>query len=90
MEAIRDLARRRFGLADPRVTEAKTCLYTWKDNEDFVIGRATAKTVFASPCSGHGFKFGPWVGKYLADLAEHELEPSKYPRFDLSPAVLAS
>lgn len=89
VEAIRDLARRRFGIAEPKVTEAALCLYTWRENEDFAIGRATEKTVFASPCSGHGFKFGPWIGRYLADLAEGKREPSQYPRFDLRPAVLA-
>ena len=87
VEAIKDLARRRFGIADPAVKEAATCLYTWRENEDFLIGRATEKTVFASPCSGHGFKFGPWIGRYLADLVEGKVEPSKYPRWDYSPKV---
>ncbi len=89
LEAIRELARRRFGLEDPEIVESALCIYTWRDNEDFAIGRATEKTVFASPCSGHGFKFGPWVGRYLADLAEGRLEPDRYPRFNLNPAVLA-
>jgi glycine/D-amino acid oxidase-like deaminating enzyme len=87
VEAIRSLAERRFGIRKPKVTEAKTCLYTWRENEDFLIGRASEKTVFASPCSGHGFKFGPWVGKYLADLAEHKAEPDRFPRFNFRPAI---
>ena len=87
VEAIKDLARRRFGVGNPVVKEAATCLYTWRENEDFLIGRATEKTVFASPCSGHGFKFGPWIGLYLADLVEGKVEPSKYPRWDYSPQV---
>jgi sarcosine oxidase len=89
VEAIRDLARRRFGVVDPVVKESALCLYTWRDNEDFAIGRATEKTVFASACSGHGFKFGPWVGRYLADLVEGRRDPSNYPRFDTKPAPLA-
>jgi monomeric sarcosine oxidase len=87
VKAIKDLARRRFGVEDPVVMEAATCLYTWRENEDFLIGRATEKTVFASPCSGHGFKFGPWIGRYLADLVEGKVEPSRYPRWDYSPKV---
>jgi glycine/D-amino acid oxidase-like deaminating enzyme len=26
--------------------------------------------VVGSACSGHGFKFAPWVGERLADLVE--------------------
>lgn len=81
VEAIRDLARRRFGLSEPVVREAALCLYTRTPDEDFRIDRLTEKTVFASPCSGHGFKFGPWVGRYLSRLVEGIEEPSRYPRF---------
>lgn len=88
VDAIKDLARQRFGVENPVVKEAATCLYTWRENEDFLIGRATEKTVFASPCSGHGFKFGPWIGRYLADLVEGKVEPSMYPRWDYVPRVL--
>lgn len=87
VEAIKELAKRRFGVENPFVKEAATCLYTWRANEDFLIGRAAEKTVFASPCSGHGFKFGPWIGRYLADLVEGKVMPSKYPRWDYSPKV---
>ena len=81
LEAIRDLARRRFGIAEPAVREAALCLYTRTPDEDFRIDRLSEKTVFASPCSGHGFKFGPWVGRYLSRLVDGLEEPSKYPRF---------
>lgn len=79
--AIQEMAARRFGGPEPTVREAAMCLYTRTPNEDFRIDRISDKTVFASPCSGHGFKFGPWVGKYLADLAEGRRETSEYPRF---------
>jgi sarcosine oxidase len=38
---------------------------------DFVIGRSGERgaLVYASPCSGHGFKFAPVIGEALADLA---------------------
>jgi len=81
VEAIRELAARRFGLSDAKVVESAMCLYTRTPDEDFRIGRLSDKTVYASPCSGHGFKFGPWVGKYLADLAEGKREATAFPRF---------
>jgi sarcosine oxidase len=28
--------------------------------------------VIGSPCSGHGFKFTPWIGRMLADLATND------------------
>ena len=85
VEQIRDLCRRRLGIANPRVVEAKGCLYTRKTDEDFMLGRLGEKTVFASACSGHGFKFGPWIGKTLADFLEGKSDPERYPRFACSP-----
>ncbi|MGH2500382.1 MAG: N-methyl-L-tryptophan oxidase [Candidatus Limnocylindria bacterium] len=47
------------------------CMYTKTPDEHFVIDRhpASADVVFASACSGHGFKFASVVGEILADLA---------------------
>jgi sarcosine oxidase len=42
--------------------------------EDFVIDRI-GPLVVASPCTGHGFKFAPLIGGWLADLAIGE-QPS--------------
>jgi sarcosine oxidase len=46
-----------------------TCLYTTTPSEDFVIDRQ-GPIVVGSPCSGHGFKFTPVIGRMLADLAQ--------------------
>jgi sarcosine oxidase len=48
-----------------------TCLYTNTPDEDFVIDRV-GPLVIGSPCSGHGFKFAPFVGEQLARLAVGE------------------
>lgn len=56
------------GLRPVPVTEA-TCLYTSTPTEDFVVDRVGPLLV-ASPCSGHGFKFAPLVGRMIADQAE--------------------
>ncbi|MEX2555600.1 MAG: FAD-dependent oxidoreductase [Actinomycetota bacterium] len=46
----------------------ETCLYTMTADEDFVID-ARGPLIVVSPCSGHGFKFGPLVGEALVCLA---------------------
>ncbi len=86
IELMRD-ACVRLGLSQsPRVTRTVTCLYTNTSNEDFLVGRLGEKVVFASPCSGHGFKFGPWMGRFLADIVEGKAEPERYPRWAYSAA----
>lgn len=78
---LRDFARRRFRDVASEVVESGTCLYTNEPNENFKIGRIGERGIFASPCSGHGFKFGPWIGRLLADIVEGNVAPDDYPRF---------
>ena len=54
---------------DPAPIHIARCIYTTTANEDFVIDRS-GSIVIGSPCSGHGFKFTPLVGRILADLAD--------------------
>jgi sarcosine oxidase len=77
-----DAAERRFGFKSPSVVEAKGCLYTTAPNDDFRLGRIGSKGFFASACSGHGFKFGPWIGKLMADFVDQTDRPENYPRFN--------
>lgn len=56
------------GLAPEPVSEV-TCLYTNTATEDFVLDRV-GPIVVVSPCSGHGFKFAPLIGRMVADLAD--------------------
>lgn len=55
------------GLRPTPVAE-DTCLYTSTPTEDFLIDRIGG-IVLVSPCSGHGAKFAPLVGKLAAGLA---------------------
>jgi sarcosine oxidase len=69
--------------SDPVAFE--TCLYTNTPDEGFVLD-AVGPLVIASPCSGHGFKFGPIVGETIARLATGDsptvpLEPFSLKRF---------
>jgi len=74
-----DLMSRRFGQI-PDFTQ-NTCLYTSTVDEGFRFGRLGDRIVWGSACSGHGFKFGPWTGKVLADIAEEKANPSDWPDF---------
>jgi sarcosine oxidase len=60
---------------------AGTCRYTMTPDEDFLLDRHPEhpQLVLASPCSGHGFKFGPTIGRILADLAT-----GRVPAFDIA------
>jgi sarcosine oxidase len=56
------------------------CLYTVAPNDDFLFGEIEhpeCRIFYASPCSGHGFKFGPWIGERMADFAEGKLQPEQ-------------
>ena len=48
----------------------ESCFYTMASGEDFVIDHwpGDPRVVFASACSGHGFKFAPLTGRILAEL----------------------
>ncbi|AIE84802.1 FAD-dependent oxidoreductase [Fimbriimonas ginsengisoli] len=81
LDQISSAVHRRFGVESLRVEHVATCLYTSTPDEDFRIGRLGSKTVFASACSGHGFKLGPWTGRILADIVEGNDSPERHPRF---------
>jgi len=53
---------------DPTPIHVAECLYTTTPDESFVLERR-GPVVIGSPCSGHGFKFTPLIGRRLADLA---------------------
>jgi sarcosine oxidase len=53
---------------DPEPSAEATCLYTSTPSETFLIDRVDGLVV-VSPCSGHGAKFAPTVGRIAADLA---------------------
>ncbi len=54
---------------DPTPQFGATCLYTNTPDESFVLERV-GPVVVGSPCSGHGFKFTPLIGRRLATLAQ--------------------
>jgi sarcosine oxidase len=61
----------------PMPVDEVTCLYTTTATEDFVIDRA-GPVVVASPCSGHGFKFSPLVGRMIAEVVDGADGPERF------------
>jgi len=53
------------------VLAAERCLYTNTPTEDFVLGPlpSAPRVIVGAACSGHAFKFGPLVGRLLAETA---------------------
>ena len=69
-ERVRAFARRHLPAADGPLRETHICMYTRTPDGHFVIDRAAGdRVVYASACSGHGFKFASVMGEILADLA---------------------
>jgi glycine/D-amino acid oxidase-like deaminating enzyme len=68
-------------LANAPIVESRVCCYenTW--NGDFLIDQLHEDVWVAGGGSGHGFKHGPAVGRYVAELLENRIEPE--PRFSL-------
>jgi sarcosine oxidase len=68
LAAVRRNVENWFPGLDPSPVLPATCLYTITPTHDFVVERR-GPIVVGSPCSGHGFKFTPLIGRRLADLA---------------------
>lgn len=79
-DAIVREAESRFDARNAKY-EFQACLYTNTVDEDFLFGRHGDSGFFLSACSGHGFKFGPWMGRKMADFVEEEDAPENHPRF---------
>jgi sarcosine oxidase len=79
------LAERFPALAHAPLVESRVCQYENTSNGDFILDRhPTLENVWlAGGGSGHGFKHGPAVGEYLAQLVAGR-QPTVEPRFLLS------
>ena len=68
LDAARRHAERWAPGVDPEPLPGPTCSFTSTDSRDFILDRV-GPIVVGSPCSDHGFKFTPFIGGVLADLA---------------------
>ncbi len=71
-QALREFTSRFFPDANGPTMSLATCMFTNTPDRHFVIDTHPEypQVVFASACSGHGFKFASVVGEILADLAQ--------------------
>ena len=69
---------------DPNPIRSSICMYTMTKDEHFVVDHhpASGRVVFASACSGHGFKFAPVIGEMVAamTLGEGTYRPGEFLR----------
>ncbi len=80
-ERVRTWLARPMPLANGARKLAKVCLYTNSPDGHFVIDRVPgAPVVYASACSGHGFKFASAVGELLADMITREASAPSFLR----------
>jgi len=71
------------------VRRVTTCLYTLTPDRDFVVGPVPGhEAVVVGLGAAHGFKFAPWFGRVLADLATSGTTGSDVEAFRLDRAAL--
>jgi sarcosine oxidase len=77
---LADAVRECLPALDPRPVRTERCVYDNTPDEGFILDRAGRITI-GSGTSGHGFKFGPLLGGWLASLAAGEsadLPPARF------------
>ena len=67
MDRLTRVAARLLPGYDPTPTATERCVYDNTPDEDFILDRI-GNVVLGCGTSGHGFKFGPLLGEWLADL----------------------
>lgn len=86
LDRVRDYMARRFpAMAGAPLNEVRVCQYENSSNGDFLIDRHPrwSNVVLVGGGSGHGFKHGPAVGHYAAELTLGRLATPE-PRFSLA------
>ncbi len=71
-QLLRDFAERYFPDGCGPTMDLQTCMFTNTPDNHFVIDLHPdyEQVSFASPCSGHGYKFASVIGEIMADLAD--------------------
>ncbi len=85
--AMRSFVRQRIpGLGEAPIVETRVCQYEYAENKNYMLDRHPDFTNvwIAGGGSGHGFKNGPMVGRYVAGLIVDSAPAD--PRFSIAPA----
>lgn len=71
VEEVVSFLAREWRSPPARVLATERCLYTNTPTQDFVLGPlpGSPRVLVGAACSGHAFKFGPLVGRLLAETA---------------------
>jgi monomeric sarcosine oxidase len=86
---MREILRQHLpALADAPLLETRVCQYENTPNGHLLIDKLPGhdRVWIAGGGSGHGFKHGPMVGRYVADLVEGTIEPEPLFRLAGRPA----
>ena len=75
-----EYVRERFPGLDPEPVHSEACLYTLTPDNDFIVD-AIDGVIVCGGDSGHAFKFGPLLGRLVADLAQGRALPVEAERF---------
>jgi sarcosine oxidase len=78
IDRLSQVAARLLPGYDPAPTVTERCVYDNTPDEDFVVDRI-GNVVVGCGTSGHGFKFGPLFGEWLADLATGATDETEAP-----------
>ena len=65
---LAEVARRFLPAFDPEPVYSERCVYDNSPDEGFIVDRV-GNVVVGCGTTGHGFKFGPLFGRWLASLA---------------------
>ncbi|HMO57547.1 MAG TPA: N-methyl-L-tryptophan oxidase [Roseiflexaceae bacterium] len=91
-ELLRAFAERYFPEGSGPTMALKSCFFTNTPDHHFIVDLHPRypQVSFASPCSGHGYKFASVLGEIMADLAErgetrHNIELFRLDRFSNTP-----
>jgi len=73
-------------LSDARVVETRLCVYNNTPDDDFIIDwhPQLERVLVVTGFSGHGFKFGPTIGRIAADLLQKRSTPFNIDRFSFA------
>ena len=90
-ERIQQAARRFLPAFDPDPVSIERCIYDISPDTDFIIDRI-GNIVIGAGTSGHGYKFGPLIGQWLASLATDDAggPPRQFALSRFDPARLAT
>lgn len=76
-----EAAAHRLRELNPLPREWVPCLYTNAPDDRFFIYWDDGQNLVVSACSGHGFKFGPWLGWFVAQVIAGQIDLADWPAF---------